>query len=190
MSVIFEAVGRALADLGIARERVVLVSARGADGDGTYAIEALPGRALSLATGVKLAKPTLEVVAVGEDPAAIALDDLRAACLRNPDLTCIVLEAAPLQGALLDVAIALRCSFVARAAAADPAALAGLVARAIRHEGFALLSVLAPGAEARPVGVVREERRPTCEEKLGDAESAARGLAGPGLDELAATFLP
>ena len=69
---ILEALRRALAELRLPNEEVVLVSGIGCSSQlphfvKTYGIHGIHGRAIPLATGVKVANPKLRVIVVGGD---------------------------------------------------------------------------------------------------------------------------
>jgi len=175
---ILEAVKRALAELDIPNERVVVVSGIGCSAQlphflKVYGIHSIHGRALPVATGVKLANPSLTVIAVGGDGDGYGIggNHLLHAARRNIDITYIVSnnqvyglttgQAAPTTlrgvktkstpyGALdyplnpIMVALAAGATFVARGFSGDVRHLTWLVKEAIRHRGFAIIDVLSP----------------------------------------------
>ncbi len=175
---ILDALRRALAELGIPNERVVVVSGIGCSSQlphfmKTYGIHGIHGRALPIATGVKLANPDLTVIVMGGDGDgyAIGTNHLVHAARRNVDITYIVSnnqvyglttgQMAPttLKGVKtrstpygsvddpvnpLALAIASGATYVARGFSGDPAHLAGLIKGGIEHRGFALIDVLSP----------------------------------------------
>ncbi|MFN7105920.1 MAG: thiamine pyrophosphate-dependent enzyme, partial [Pyrobaculum sp.] len=94
---ILEALRRALAELGLPNEEVVVVSGIGCSSQlphfmKTYGIHGIHGRAIPLAAGVKLANPKLTVIVVGGDGDGygIGLNHMIHAARRNIDLTYIV----------------------------------------------------------------------------------------------------
>ncbi len=169
---------RALTDLGLAPHRVVVVAGIGCSGKiaqytRSYGFHALHGRALPVATGVKLANPGLTVVAAGGDGDgyAIGAGHLLHAARRNVDLAYFVMDnnlyslttgqASPTtppgmvtrttpQGMAeapvrpLSLAVAAGATFVAQAFAGDPREMVHLFREAIRHRGFALVNCLSP----------------------------------------------
>lgn len=94
---LMRALAMAIDDLGIPREKLVLVSGIGcssrAAGYLDYCtLHTTHGRALAFATGVKLANPDLTVIVVSGDGDASAIggNHLIHACRRNIDITTIV----------------------------------------------------------------------------------------------------
>ncbi len=133
----------------------------------------LHGRALPAAQGIKLANHKLTVIAEGGDGDGYAEggNHFVHAMRRNCDLTYLVHDnqvygltkgqASPTSdegyvspttpwGSMLPpehplaLAVACDCSFAARGFAGDVEHLAGLIAEAIRHPGFALVDILQP----------------------------------------------
>jgi 2-oxoglutarate ferredoxin oxidoreductase subunit beta len=169
---------KALADLGLAREQTVVISGIGCSSRlpgyvETYGFNTIHGRALPIATGVKAANPSLEVVVVGGDGDAFAIGagHFPHACRRNPDLAYIVMDngiygltkgqASPtspqgLKGKAtpegtfepplepLKLALAMGCTWIGQGFSGQPKELTDLMVRAIRHRGFALLNVFSP----------------------------------------------
>jgi len=90
---------KAVSELGIPPEQMVIVSGIGCSGRfpafvSAYGFHGVHGRALPLAVGVKLANPELVVVAVGGDGdiLSIGAGHLPHAARRNVDITVIVLD--------------------------------------------------------------------------------------------------
>lgn len=175
---VLNALTKAFADLGLARETTVVVSGIGCSSRlpgyvETYGFNSVHGRALPIATGIKAANPSLEVVVVGGDGDAFAIGagHFPHACRRNVDLAYIVMDngiygltkgqASPTSplglkgksspaGSIEDpieplkMALALGASWVGQGFSGDPRGLTELMVRAIRHPGFALLNVFSP----------------------------------------------
>ena len=170
---------RALTELGLTATEVVLVSDIGCSGlfdtfFQTHALHGLHGRALTYATGLKLARPELTViVTMGDGGLGIGGAHVLSTCRRNIDLTLLVLnnfnygmtggqcsattprEAQVESGFLnrleapLDicrVAAAAGAGFAARVSGYDPL-LSERMQQAIRHDGFALVDIwgICPG---------------------------------------------
>ncbi len=94
---ILKAVQQAFADLGLSKEKVVIVSGIGCSSRfpyymATYGFHTIHGRAPAIATGVKLANPELSVwVITGDgDGLSIGGNHLLHACRRNVDLKVIL----------------------------------------------------------------------------------------------------
>ncbi len=168
----------ALAQLALEPENVAFVSGIGCSGKisgylNSYAFHGVHGRALPVATGVKLANRALTVIAAGGDGDgyAIGAGHFVHTVRRNPDITYIVMDnqtygltkgqSSPTSAAgyvtatspsgnpespLNGLALALAAggTFLARGFSAQPKALVDLIAAAIRHPGFAIVEVLSP----------------------------------------------
>jgi len=167
-----------LASLEIPPENLVLVSGIGQAAKLPHYLKShffngLHGRALPLATGVKIANPSLTVIAIGGDGDMYGEggNHFMATIRRNPDITHLVHDnmvfgltkgqASPtslpgfktpvqVEGVTaqpfnpLAVAIALNASFVARGSAADPKGLQEILEAAIDHKGYALVDIFQP----------------------------------------------
>lgn len=175
---ILEALKRALADLSIPPHEVVVVSGIGCSSQlphflKTYGIHGIHGRAVAIASGVKIANPRLKVVVVGGDGDGygIGLNHMIHAARRNVGITYIVsnnqvyglttgqMSPTTLRGAKtkttpygsidepvnpLALALAAGATFVARGFSGDVAHLANVIKKALTHRGFALVDVLSP----------------------------------------------
>jgi len=175
---VLNALHRALAAQQIAPENLVMVSGIGCSSRAphfvnAYGFHTVHGRALPIATGVKEARPELEVIAVGGDGDffAIGMGHLPHAARRNPDVCCIIMDneiygltkgqASPtsklklVTGStpyeLVDqpinpiaLAIVSGATFVARGYSGKPKELADLIIQAMVHKGFAVLQVISP----------------------------------------------
>jgi 2-oxoglutarate ferredoxin oxidoreductase subunit beta len=144
-----------------------------------YGFHGVHGRALALATGLKLARPDLEVITVGGDGDGYSIggNHFIHACRRNVDMVYIVMDnrvygmtkgqpspttepdwdsdIAPGGIGLrpfnpLSLAIAAGANFVARGFSSDPQALAAMIVEGIRWSGFAFIEVLSPCITFRP----------------------------------------
>ena len=89
---------KAFQKMGLAGDQIVMVSDIGCSGlfdtfFNTHALHGLHGRALTYATGLKLARPELNVVVtMGDGGQGIGGAHLLAACRRNLDLTLLILN--------------------------------------------------------------------------------------------------
>ncbi len=169
---------RTLAELNLPPENVCIASGIGCSGRfpafaRAYGYHGVHGRALPLATGMKLANPELTVFAVGGDGDAFSIGagHLPHAAMRNVDITYVVLDneiygltkgqpsptsptghktkASPYgkvgrQANPIAMLLAYNASFVARGNSSDPRGLTDLLIRAVRHPGFSFIQVYSP----------------------------------------------
>ncbi len=182
---VLSSITRALSESGLGREEVAVVSGIGCSSRtpaylSVYGFHAVHGRALTVATGLKIARPELTVlVATGDgDGFSIGGNHFLHACRRDTDLTYIVMDnqvygmtkgqASPTtdpeweQGKLtpggtgmnpfqpLVIALASGATFVARCSSGDLQGTADTISAAIRHPGFAFIQVLSPCVTFRP----------------------------------------
>jgi 2-oxoglutarate ferredoxin oxidoreductase subunit beta len=175
---VLTSLARALASLGCRREEVAIVSGIGCSSRmpaymNCYGFHGVHGRALPVATGLKVSRPDLTVIATGGDGDGYSIggNHFLHACRRNVDLTYIVMDnhvygmtkgqASPTtepdwDNALtpggtglrpfqpLVIALASGANFVARAFSGDVIGTADIIAKAIRSPGFSFVEVLSP----------------------------------------------
>ena len=182
---VLTALTKAFAELNQPRESFALISGIGCSSrlpayTSVYGLHGVHGRALAVATGVKLARPDLTVIAAGGDGDGLSIggNHFLHACRRNVDLTYILMDnqvygmtkgqASPTTDpdwrdskltpegtgvspvAPLHLALASGVSFFARGFAGNPNDLARLIVAAVRHPGFAIVHVLSPCVTFRP----------------------------------------
>jgi 2-oxoglutarate ferredoxin oxidoreductase subunit beta len=169
---------KALAELNIDPSRVAIVSGIGCSGRfpafvNAYGFHGVHGRALPIATGVKLANPHLTVFAMSGDGDAFAIGGghVPHAARRNVDMTYVVMDneiygltkgqpsptsvlgmvkkAAPyglIEQPINPLAMVLvyGATFVARGFSARPQQTTELLKQAIKHRGFSFIQVLSP----------------------------------------------
>jgi 2-oxoglutarate ferredoxin oxidoreductase subunit beta len=169
---------KALADLNMDPANTVLVSGIGCSGRfpafvEAYGFHGVHGRALPLATGVKMARPDLTVVTVSGDGDAFSIGGghLPHAARRNVDLTYVVMDneiygltkgqpsptsphgmekkASPYGSPDYPInpilmAISYGATFVARGFSGRPKEVTELIKQGILHKGFALLQIYSP----------------------------------------------
>lgn len=169
---------KALADLEIPPEQAVIASGIGCAGRfpafvEAYGFHGVHGRALPLATGIKMANPELVVCAVGGDGDAFSIGGghVPHAARRNIDITYIVMDneiygltkgqpsptspigmerkASPygsIESPLNPIlmALAYNASFVARGFSAKPRELTELIKMALLHKGFSFVQIYSP----------------------------------------------
>jgi 2-oxoglutarate/2-oxoacid ferredoxin oxidoreductase subunit beta len=175
---VLSALKSALAELGKNPKDVAFVSGIGCSGKisgylHSYAFHGVHGRALPVATAVKLANNELTVIAAGGDGDgyAIGAGHFIHAVRRNPDVTYIVMDnqtygltkgqSSPtsqtgyVTGTSpnghpeapmngLVVALAAGATFLARGFSAQPKILVDLLKQAITHKGFSVVEVESP----------------------------------------------
>lgn len=176
-SILFAA-KKAIVELGLNQKETVLVSGIGCGSKlphyvNTYAFEGIHGRTLPVATGIKLANPSLNVIIFAGDGDAYSIGSAHFlhAFRRNLDMCYIVhnneiyaltkkqyspttekgyvCPTAP-DGSIeipfnpLAVAIAAGATFVARASGGDINHLAEIIKQGIQHKGLAIIDVLQP----------------------------------------------
>lgn len=176
---------KALAELSLTREKTAMITGIGCSSRiaaymSTYGFHGVHGRALPVATGLKLARPELTVLAAGGDGDGFSIggNHFLHACRRNVDITYIVMDnavygmtkgqASPTTDpgwpdskltpdgtgmASLDpmrLAMASGANFIARGFSGNPAELTHLIMEAIRSPGFSFLQVLSPCVTFRP----------------------------------------
>ncbi len=168
---------QALADLEIPPERLAVISGIGCSSrlpgyTRSYSFNSIHGRALPIATGLKLSRPEITTLVVGGDGDgfSIGLGHLPHAIRRNVDLTYAVLDngiygltkgqasptteldfkrsrglAGPDERPLNPVLLVLSsgCGFVARTHAGNLPHVREMVREAIRYPGFSFVHVLA-----------------------------------------------
>lgn len=182
---VLAAITRALAGMQIAPENVAVVSGIGCSSripayTSVYGFHGVHGRALPVATGLKIARPDLTVLVTGGDGDGFSIggNHFLHACRRNVDLTYVVMDnqvygmtkgqASPTtspdwegskltpEGAGINpfhplvVALAAGANFIARCSSSDPNNVADIITQAVRHPGFSLVQVLSPCVTFRP----------------------------------------
>ena len=162
-------------ELGVPKEKIVFVSGIGCSGRftyymDTYGFHAIHGRALPIATGLKIARPDLSVwVVTGDgDNMSIGGNHFIHTCRRNPDINVLMFnnevysltkgqysptshrgqisKSSPL-GVLEDpfnptsLALGAGATFVARGHDKDRQQLHGLLSQAYRHKGTSFIEI-------------------------------------------------
>jgi len=171
-----------------------------------YGFHGVHGRALAAGTGLKVARPDLTVLVAGGDGDGYSIggNHFLHACRRNVDMTYVVMDnhvygmtkgqASPTTEPDWDnklspggtgirafnplvIALASGASFVARGYSGDPNGCADLIAKAIRHPGFAFVEIMSPCVTFRPEQRAwKEQVRPAPVEATDDPARAARRL--------------
>lgn len=182
-SVLLE-ITKALAALDLAPEQVAIISGIGCSSrfpaySICYGFHGIHGRALPLATGLKVARPELTVIATGGDGDGFSIggNHFLHACRRNVDITYIVMDnqvygmtkgqASPTTDPDWDsvltpggtgirpfqplvIALASGANFVARAYAGDPEGTSRIIVEGIQHPGFSFIQILSQCVTFRP----------------------------------------
>jgi 2-oxoglutarate ferredoxin oxidoreductase subunit beta len=176
---------KALSGLNIEPQDAAVVSGIGCSSRtptylSTYGFHGVHGRALALATGLKVARPELTVIATGGDGDGFSIggNHFLHTCRRNPDITYVVMDnqvygmtkgqASPTtdpnweRGKLtpsgtginpfqpLVIALASGANFIARCSSTDSNGTARILMDAIRHPGFSMVQVMSPCVTFRP----------------------------------------
>ncbi len=179
------AITKAMSEMKLAPEQVALVSGIGCSSRlpaylNAYGFHAVHGRALPVATGLKIARPELTVLAAGGDGDGFSIggNHFMHACRRNVDITYIVMDnqvygmtkgqASPTtepdwdqskltpEGTQINpffplvIALASGANFIARASSSDPNGMAKTLIDAIKHPGFSFVHMLSPCVTFRP----------------------------------------
>ena len=172
------ALHRAMAKLQLSPADTVVVSGIGCSSRlpgyvSTFGFNGVHGRALTLSTGIKVARPELNVIAVGGDGDGIAIggNHFLHSARRNLDVAYFLMDneiygltkgqVAPTtppgdktkstiygnpEPAVdpCELAISFGATWVGRGFSGDPKSLVELMTAAIQHHGFAFLNVMSP----------------------------------------------
>lgn len=175
---VLRAVYDALPQLEVPQEKIVMVSGIGCSSRlpgyvDVYGFNAVHGRALPIATGVKSANPELTVLAVGGDGDALSIGGghIPHAARRNVDIAYLIMDnsiyaltkgqaspTTPLDditsstayGTIeepldaVSLALAYGVSFVARGYSGNVKHLSSLIVEGVRHRGFSLIHIVSP----------------------------------------------
>ncbi|HZP34790.1 MAG TPA: 2-oxoacid:ferredoxin oxidoreductase subunit beta [Candidatus Acidoferrales bacterium] len=175
---VLKGVKMAATKAGVQPKDMVIVSGIGCSSNlpgyvHAFGVHSLHGRAVAVATGIKLANTDLKVVITGGDGDGygIGIAHFIHAMRRNLDLTYVVMDnqiyglttgqASPttmkdartkstpngnVEFPINPIALALvsGATFVARAFSGEPNHMADLIAAGIQHKGFALIDVFSP----------------------------------------------
>jgi 2-oxoglutarate ferredoxin oxidoreductase subunit beta len=175
---ILMSVKNAIAELNLPPERVLIVSGIGCSSKlphyvRTYGFHAIHGRAITVATGAKLANSDLNVIVISGDGDCygIGMSHFIHAARRNVDITLVVHDnqiyglttgqtsptsdfgfktkstpGGAIERAVMPMALSLSAgsTFVSRGFAGDPKHLKDLLKSAILHKGFAHVDILQP----------------------------------------------
>ncbi len=176
---------KALAALDLPREEIAFISGIGCSSripayTNVYGFHGVHGRALPVATGVKLSRPELTVVVAGGDGDGLSIggNHFMHACRRNVDMTYVIMDnevygmtkgqASPTTAPdwcnskltpegtgiapvePVRLALAAGANFIARGFAGNPNEVARLIVEGVHHPGFSFIQVLSPCVTYRP----------------------------------------
>ncbi len=181
---VLSSVTKALAIMGVPPKDCAVVSGIGCSSripayTTCYGFHGVHGRSLAAATGLKVARPDLQVLVAGGDGDGYSIggNHFLHACRRNVDMTYLVMDnhvygmtkgqpspttepdwdskLSPGGTGLrvfnpLVVALASGANFVARAFAGDLHGTADIIAKAMQHPGFSFVEILSPCVTFRP----------------------------------------
>jgi len=175
---VLSALYQALADLNLPPEDVAVISGIGCSSRlpgymATYGFNAVHGRILPIAAGVKMANPDITVIGTGGDGDgfSIGMGHVPHAVRRNMDITYIVMDneiygltkgqlsptahvgdvtKTSVYGSIespvepVNFMLNIGASLVARVNAGNPKHMAEIIAEGIRHKGFAFINAMSP----------------------------------------------
>ena len=181
---VLSSVTKALSIMGVAPKDCAVVSGIGCSSripayTTCYGFHGVHGRSLAAATGLKVARPDLQVLVAGGDGDGYSIggNHFLHACRRNVDMTYLVMDnhvdgmtkgqpsptTEPDWDSKLSpggtgvrvfnpmvVALASGANFVARAFAGDLHGTADIIAQAMKHPGFSFVEILSPCVTFRP----------------------------------------
>jgi len=182
---VLSAITKALAYLELSKERVAVISGIGCSSRipayvDTYGFHGVHGRALAVASGLKAARPDLNVLVTGGDGDGFSIggNHFLHACRRNMDITYIIMDnevygmtkgqASPTTAPdwthskmtphgpgirrfqPASLALAAGASFIARGFSGEPTPLTRMIVEAVRHPGFSFVHVV--GGHSQSIG--------------------------------------
>ena len=181
---VLSSVTKALASMGVPPKDCAVVSGIGCSSripayTTCYGFHGVHGRSLAAATGLKVARPDLQVLVAGGDGDGYSIggNHFLHACRRNVDMTYLVMDnhvygmtkgqpsptTEPDWDSKLSpggtgvrvfhplvVALASGANFVARAFSGDLHGTAAIIEQAMKHPGFSFVEILSPCVTFRP----------------------------------------
>src|SRR5437867_866265 len=194
---VLNAVYNSLRAKGYAPQDVVLVSGIGCSSrlpffSSTYGFHTVHGRTMPIATGIKVANPSLKVLALGGDGDAFAIGGghFIHAARRNLDICYVIMDnsiygltkgqTSPTSSvgfvtkstpkgspdraiSPLLLGLASGATFVARAFSGRPKELADIIVRGIDHNGFAVVDCFSPCPTFNKVNTFKAYREETAD---------------------------
>lgn len=187
---VLNAIAGAFAEIGRATEDIAIISGIGCSSRlpgylNTYGFNAIHGRALPIACGLKIARPELLVVAVGGDGDGFSIGGghVPHVVRRNVDISYFVMDNAiygltkgqvspttprgevtstTVYGSIdtpirpLHLMLGYGATFVAQSTPLDTKHLSKMMIEAMRHPGFAFVNILSPCVTYRGKAVYQE----------------------------------
>lgn len=175
---VLTSLAKAFAELELATEKTAVISGIGCSSRipgylNTYGFNAIHGRAIPIATGLKVSRPDITVIVAGGDGDMFAIGGGHMAHVirRNVDITLLVMDnniygltkgqaspttptgtktATTMYGSIstpintLKVMLGYNCSFIAQSSSVDPAHMTKMIVEAVRHPGFSYVNILSP----------------------------------------------
>jgi len=175
---VLTSLAKAFAELELATENTAVITGIGCSSRlpgylNTYGFNSIHGRAIPIASGLKISRPELNVAVAGGDGDMFAIGGGHMAHVvrRNIDMTLIVMDnniygltkgqaspttplgtktATTAYGSIsapintLKVMLGYNCSFMAQTSSVDPAHLTNTIVSAMKHKGFSCVNVLSP----------------------------------------------
>ncbi len=175
---VLTAIAKSFAELRLDTKDIAVISGIGCSSRlpgylNTYGFNGIHGRAIPVATGLKVARPELSVVVVGGDGDAFSIGGghLSHVTRRNIDMTYIVMDnsiygltkgqvspttpigdrtSTTVYGSVdepirpLNLMIGYDASFIAQTSSIDPKHMTEIIVAAMKHRGFSFVNVLSP----------------------------------------------
>lgn len=175
---VLSCLAKAFAELDLATENTAVITGIGCSSRlpgylTTYGFNTIHGRAIPIATGLKVSRPELNVIVAGGDGDMFAIGGghMAHAVRRNVDMTLLVMDnniygltkgqaspttpigtktATTLYGSIstpirpLNVMLGYNCSYIAQTSSTDPVHMTKTIVDAIKHPGFSYVNILSP----------------------------------------------
>lgn len=175
---VLTSLAKAFSELNLETENIAVITGIGCSSRlpgylNTYGFNSIHGRAIPIATGLKVSRPDVNVVVAGGDGDMFAIGGGHMAHVvrRNVDVTLLVMDnniygltkgqASPTTplgtrtsttayGSIstpirpLNVMLGYNCSFIAQTSSIDPVHMTKMIVEAIRFKGFSYVNILSP----------------------------------------------
>lgn len=175
---VLSCLAKAFAELNFATENTAVITGIGCSSRlpgylTTYGFNSIHGRAIPIATGLKVSRPELNVIVAGGDGDMFAIGGGHMAHVvrRNVDVTLLVMDnniygltkgqaspttpigtktATTAYGSIstpirpLNVMLGYNCSYIAQTSSVDPVHMTKIIVDAIKYPGFSYVNILSP----------------------------------------------